>query len=80
MIITSFVVIFLCMFTGPGPSSIGEESLLNLCTLAYSDNVDLQRSAALCFSEFSEKCKHYVGSESQVSVAKCVTTGSLEVL
>ena len=36
---------------------ISNNHLLNLCTLAYSDNVDLQRSAALCFSEFSEKCE-----------------------
>lgn len=36
---------------------ISDNHLLNLCTLAYSDNVDLQRSAALCFSEFSEKCE-----------------------
>lgn len=42
---------------------INEDSLLNLCTLAYSDNVDLQRSAALCFSEFSEKCKDGVKIE-----------------
>ncbi|CAI7995357.1 Vacuolar protein 8 [Geodia barretti] len=37
--------------------TISDDKLRDLCTLAYSDNVDLQRSAALCFSELSEKCK-----------------------
>jgi hypothetical protein len=37
--------------------TISADKLRDLCTLAYSDNVDLQRSAALCFSELSEKCK-----------------------
>ena len=38
-------------------TTISEDKLRDLCTLAYSDNVDLQRSAALCFSELSEKCE-----------------------
>ncbi|XP_035659248.1 vacuolar protein 8-like [Branchiostoma floridae] len=32
-----------------------DERLHALCTLSYSDNVELQRSAALCFSEISSR-------------------------
>ena len=35
---------------------LGEEKVKSLTTLAYSDNTDLQKSAALCFSEISENC------------------------
>lgn len=35
--------------------SLSDDNLQSLSTLAYSDNVDLQRSAALCFSEISER-------------------------
>jgi vacuolar protein 8 len=45
--------------------SISDDKLRDLCTLAYSDNVDLQRSAALCFSELSEKLTEPI-SESQL--------------
>ncbi|XP_065843575.1 uncharacterized protein [Oscarella lobularis] len=38
-----------------GEANITDERLQALCTLTYSENVDLQRSAALCFSEISEK-------------------------
>lgn len=35
--------------------SINEERLRALCILSYSDNTDLQRSAALCFAELGER-------------------------
>lgn len=35
--------------------SMTEERLRHLCTLSYSENVELQRSSALCFYEISEK-------------------------
>jgi len=38
-----------------GYQGLSDDKLQSLCTLAYSDNIDLQRSAALCFSEISEK-------------------------
>ena len=38
-----------------GYPSLSDDKLQSLCTLAYSENVDLQRSAALCFSEISER-------------------------
>lgn len=37
--------------------ALNAERLQSLCTLAYSDNAELQRSAALCFSEISERCE-----------------------
>ena len=37
--------------------TISEERLEALCTLTYSENSDLQRSAALCLAEISERCK-----------------------
>jgi hypothetical protein len=33
------------------------EPLRALSTLSYSENVDLQRSAALAFAEITEKCE-----------------------
>jgi vacuolar protein 8 len=41
-------------------TEITSDRLSALRTLAYSDNVDLQRSAALCFSEISERMTHPV--------------------
>jgi vacuolar protein 8 len=38
-------------------TEITSDRLSALRTLAYSDNVDLQRSAALCFSEISERSR-----------------------
>ncbi|CAH1774891.1 unnamed protein product [Owenia fusiformis] len=35
--------------------SINEERFRALCILTYSDNTELQRSAALCFAEFGER-------------------------
>ena len=34
--------------------SLNDERLRALCILTYSDNTELQRSAALCFAELSE--------------------------
>ena len=38
--------------------SINAERLRALCILTYSDNVELQRSAALCFAELSERSEY----------------------
>ncbi len=35
--------------------TISDEHLRALCILTYSDNAELQRSAALCFAELSER-------------------------
>ena len=52
-------ITFLTSIISPDSSNthktISGDKLRDLCTLAYSDNVDLQRSAALCLSELSEK-------------------------
>ena len=48
--------------------TISEDKLRDLCTLAYSDNVDLQRSAALCFSELSEKCKFHTHTHTHTTL------------
>ena len=37
--------------------SMSADKLHSLRTLAFSDNVDLQKSAALCFSEISDTCE-----------------------
>lgn len=49
--------VILCLSSDQSRSAVtlSDDKLLNLCTLAYSENVDLQRSAALCFSEISER-------------------------
>ena len=38
--------------------TINDDRLKSLCILTYSDNVELQRSAALCFAEFSDRSKY----------------------
>jgi len=38
-----------------GYQGLSDDKLQSLCTLAYSDNIELQRYAALCVSEISEK-------------------------
>ena len=43
-----------------GGSVLSDERVRALRTLACSDNVDLKRSAALCYSEISEKSKFRV--------------------
>ncbi|XP_074656297.1 uncharacterized protein LOC141909649 [Tubulanus polymorphus] len=40
-----------------GQPSINDERLHALCILTYSDNVELQRSASLCFAEISAKMR-----------------------
>ena len=57
--ITLLCLSFFPIFSDSNTShkTITDDKLRDLCTLAYSDNVDLQRSAALCFSELSEKCE-----------------------
>ena len=37
--------------------TINEQRLRALCILTYSDNEELQRSAALCYAEVSEKSR-----------------------
>ena len=51
--------------------SINDERLQALCILTYSDNVELQRSAALCFAEISQL------SESLLS---CINTNIMQFL
>ena len=41
--------------------TINDDRLKSLCILTYSDNVELQRSAALCFAEFSDRSKCTLG-------------------
>ena len=43
--------------------TINEERLHALCILTYSDNQELQRSAALCFAEISDRSKYSVYSQ-----------------
>lgn len=45
----------MCLGSDDGGTVITGDRLRALKTLAYSENVDLQRSAALCYSEISEK-------------------------
>ncbi|ODV59746.1 protein anchor VAC8 [Ascoidea rubescens DSM 1968] len=72
-------------FFGPGP-------LRALSTLVYSDNLDLQRSAALAFAEITEKDVKAVGkevfdpillllqsSDPEVQRAACAALGNLAV-
>ena len=50
------------------------EPLRALSTLAWSDNLDLQRSAALAFAEITEK-GDYAIKEVQVTRSRCSSSG-----
>ena len=50
-----------------------------LATLAYSDNVDLQRSAALAFAEITEKDVRQVGSETLNPILFLLQSHDVEV-
>lgn len=42
-----------------GEPVLTDEHIRALCILTYSDNTELQRSAALCFTEISDRSKFY---------------------
>ena len=50
--------IFILLESPTNVRRLSIDRLQSLQTLAYSDNIDLQKSAALCFSEISETCKY----------------------
>ena len=43
-----------------GDPVLCEEHVRAMCILSYSDNAELQRSAALCFTEVSERSKYWL--------------------
>jgi len=48
-----------CLFTEETKNPVLDENHIRaLGILTYSDNQDLQKSAALCYSEISEKSKY----------------------
>jgi vacuolar protein 8 len=53
--------------------------LAALTTLSFSDNVDLQRSAALAFAEITEKEVHEVGRDTLDPVLYLLTSHDPEV-
>lgn len=53
--------------------------LAALTTLSFSDNVDLQRSAALAFAEITEKEVHEVGRDTLDPVLYLLTSHDSEV-
>ncbi|RCI02320.1 Vacuolar protein 8 [Rhizopus stolonifer] len=55
------------------------QPLCALSTLAYSDNVDLQRSAALAFAEITEKDVRQVGSETLDPILFLLQSNDVEV-
>lgn len=50
-------VLSLYLDSTPASRRLSSDRLESLRTLAYSDNTELQRSAALCFSELSDTCQ-----------------------
>lgn len=55
------------------------EPLQALSTLAYSDNVDLQRSAALAFAEITEKDVRQVGRDTLDPILFLLQSHDVEV-
>lgn len=55
------------------------EPLIALSTLAYSDNVDLQRSAALAFAEITEKDVSQVGRDTLDPILFLLQSHDVEV-
>ncbi|XP_046332263.2 vacuolar protein 8-like isoform X2 [Haliotis rufescens] len=58
---------------------VSPQHLRALCILTYSDNNDLQRSAALCFAEFSEKMCGPLTTEMAVPLVQLLHSADVQV-
>ncbi|KAL5493096.1 hypothetical protein EMCRGX_G014221 [Ephydatia muelleri] len=59
--------------------ALNAERLQSLCTLAYSDNAELQRSAALCFSEISERLEESLTTQMLEPLVHLLVSNDVEV-
>ena len=56
-VILRYIISCLCVAVDSKETGMTADRLRALCILTYSDNIGLQRSAALCFAELSTRSK-----------------------